>query len=51
MGVPAFFKWLSKRYPKSILNTYQDPAVREANSDADKLGVTGTYEIAANVTK
>lgn len=52
MGVPAFYKWLSKRYPNVIINCVDDGFEESCRDDEDAGsgggGDTGINLFAAN---
>jgi 5'-3' exonuclease len=52
MGVPSFFKWLAKRYPKTVQNAAErradEPEPVAKQNDADANGSAGSSSSSAN---
>lgn len=46
MGVPAFFKWLTLRYPKIVLDAYDEQALQEEAmaNDTNEINLRGLDE-------
>lgn len=48
VGVPAFYRWLSKRYPKSVSNLVDGGESHAANATAGELGATDISPVNPN---